>query len=290
MEFSKKKIIVVGLGKSGVSVSRWLSSKGAYVTISDIKSESDLDRDILKEAQKLDVKIEAGEHRFETFVNSDMIIVSPGVPLDIEPLKKAEEKEIPIIGEMELAAREIKTPIIAVTGTNGKSTAVSMLESMINTSGMKMFVGGNIGTPLTDYITEGQDADYVLLEVSSFQLDTMESFHPMVSLLLNISPDHLDRYVDYEEYVQSKLKIFANQGLGDYAVLNDDDRKLAAFRPKGGLCVLRYGMGKEGKQKTPFLMEKVWYFEFLVKKIASLILVDSGSPAGTIWKTLWARH
>ena len=200
MEFAKKKVLVLGLGKSGLSAARWLSRSGADVTIGDIKPEADLDQELLKQALALGVKLETGGHRAETFINSDIIILSPGVPMDIEPLKAARERGIPVMGEMELASRLFDTPIIAVTGTNGKSTAVSLLGSMIKDSGARIFVGGNIGTPLMDYVAGDQDADHVVVEVSSFQLDSMELFCPKVSLLLNISPDHLDRYLDYEAY------------------------------------------------------------------------------------------
>ncbi|MDB9822722.1 UDP-N-acetylmuramoyl-L-alanine--D-glutamate ligase [Deltaproteobacteria bacterium] len=252
MEFLKKKILVVGLGKSGLSASRWLIGKGAYVTIGDIKSPSELEGELYREALELGAKLETGEHRLETFVDSDLIIVSPGVPLDAGPLRAAAERGIPVIGEMELAVRLFDTPVVAVTGTNGKTTAVSMLELMISESGASLFVGGNIGTPLMDYVAGNRDADYVLVEVSSFQLDAMEQFRPLVSLLLNVSPDHLERYADYEAYVRSKLKIFQNQGPGHYAVLNDDDERLSSFRPGGGVSVLRYGI-EERDGRNAFL-------------------------------------
>ena len=256
MEFLKKKIMIVGLGKSGLSASRWLIREGADITIGDIRSEAELDEEFYKEALKLGVRLETGEHKKETFVKSDMIVVSPGVPLDIGPLRAAKKRGIPIIGEMELASRFVGTPIVAVTGTNGKSTAVSLLESMIKDSGASLFVGGNIGAPLTDYVAGDRKADYVLVEVSSFQLDTMELFCPMISLILNISPDHLDRYSDYESYVQSKLKICQNQGPGNYAILNDDDSRLSCFRPGGKVSVLRYGMEKR-ENRNAFLDGKV---------------------------------
>ncbi len=246
MEFLKKRILVAGLGRSGLSAARWLIREGADVTIGDIRSEKELERGSYNEAVRLGARLETGGHSIETFVSQDMIIVSPGVSLEIAPLKAAEEKGIPIIGEMELAGRLFDTPVVAVTGTNGKSTAVTLLELMIRASGAKLFVGGNIGTPLMDYVAGDRSADYVLVEVSSFQLDTMEKFCPVVSLLLNITPDHLDRYPDYEGYVQSKLRIFQNQGLGHYAILNDDDERLARFRPKSEVTVLRYGMEKRG--------------------------------------------
>jgi len=249
MEFKKKKILVVGLGKSGLSAARWLSREGAEVIISEIKAEPDIDGALLKEVLSLGIKPETGSHRKETFLRSDMIIISPGVPIDIDPLKAAREIGIPVMGEMELACRHIDVPIIAVTGTNGKSTATALLGAMIENAGFKVFVGGNIGTPLMDYVVGSWKADYAVVEVSSFQLDTMEQFCPMISLLLNISPDHLDRYDDYDAYVQSKLKIFQNQGSGHYAILNDDDEKLSRYRPPEDISVLRYGLNKsKGRQ------------------------------------------
>ncbi len=252
MEFLKKRILVVGLGRSGLSAARWLIKEGADVTIGEIRPKGELQGELYDEAVKLGAKLETGGHSIETFVNQDMIIVSPGVPLEIDPLKAARDKGILIIGEMELAGRLFDTPVVAVTGTNGKSTVVTILESMIRASGATVFLGGNIGTPLMDYVAGGQVADYVLVEVSSFQLDTMEQFCPVVSLLLNITPDHLDRYPDYEAYVQSKLKIFQNQGPGHYAILNDDDQRLSCFRPKGGVTVLRYGI-EEREGRNAFL-------------------------------------
>lgn len=245
MELSHKKVLVVGLGKSGLSAARYLSKEGAMVTVSDLKEEAELDRALLHEALQLGIDLETGRHRQQTFLNADMIIVSPGVPMDIGPLRAASKAGIPILGEMELAVRLMHTPLLAVTGTNGKSTATALLGSLLQSAGLKVFVGGNIGTPLTDYVAGAWRADYAVVEVSSFQLDTMENFSPMVALLLNISPDHLDRYPDYDTYVQSKLKIFRNQGPGQYAILNDDDAVLSRFEPPSGVTILRYGWEKK---------------------------------------------
>ena len=257
MELVKKRILVVGLGRSGLSAARWLSREGAEVTISDIKMEADLDDELLNKTLELGIKLETGSHRKETFLNSDMIILSPGVPHDIDPLKAATETGIPVIGEMELAARLIRVPIVAVTGTNGKSTTTALVGCMLKRAGLKTFVGGNIGIPLMDYMVDDWEADFAVVEVSSFQLDTMNSFRPAVSLLLNISPDHLDRYSDYEAYVQSKLKIFQNQGSGQYAILNDDDEKLSQFAPAGEVSVLRYGIEKKEDRQAFLHGEKL---------------------------------
>ncbi len=246
MDVFEKKVLVVGLGKSGLSASRWLSRQGAHVTVSELRGEADLDPGLLNETWELGIKLEFGGHRKETFFNTDLIIVSPGVPLDMEPLRAAKGKGIAVLGEMELAGRLIDTPIVAVTGTNGKSTTTAFLGAMIEKAGLRAFVGGNIGRPLLDYVAGDWKADYAVVEVSSFQLDTMERLCPMISLLLNISPDHLDRYPSYEAYVQSKLRIFENQRSGQYAILNDDDECLSNFEPRGDVSVLRYGIEKRG--------------------------------------------
>ena len=248
MEFFQKRILVAGIGKSGISASLWLADKGADVTIADIKEEGDIDRDALNRLRESGVRLELGAHRKETFINSDLIVVSPGVPLDMSVLMAAREKGVPVIGEMELASRLFDTPIIAVTGTNGKTTAVSLLGEMIKKSGLKVFVGGNIGTPAMDYAAGERDGDYVLLEVSSFQLDTIEYFCPGVALLLNITPDHLERYPDFDAYVQSKLRLFKNQGKGSYAVLNDDDEALHRFNMSQGPSLLRYGITQDNER------------------------------------------
>jgi len=238
-------VLVVGLGKSGLSVVRYLVREGARVTVSDMKPEADLAPGPLREMKALGVTMETGEHRLGTFLGAERIIVSPGVPLDRAPLAAAKEKGIPVSGEMDLAVQIMNTPIVAVTGTNGKSTVTAFLGSLLQNAGHKVFVGGNLGTPLIDYAASGSKADVAVVEVSSFQLDTMESFSPLVALLLNISPDHLDRYPNYEAYVQSKLKIFKNQGAGDFAILNDDDDVLSAFAPPKDVSVLRYGLKKK---------------------------------------------
>lgn len=244
MEFKNKKILVVGFGKSGLSAARYLISKGAQVTIGDIKPETDLDTSMLNEVRDTGVNFELGEHRIETFINSDMIIVSPGIPLDIKPLSAAREAGVPVTGELETASRFFDTPVLAVTGTNGKTTTVSLLDEMIRRSGLDLFTGGNIGAPLIDYVLGDGNTDYVLVEVSSFQLDTIEKFSPFVSLILNITPDHLDRYENFDAYVRSKLRITQNQGEGKFAVINNDDPLLHDFDPGSGVSVLRYGFKK----------------------------------------------
>ena len=248
-ELFQKRVLIVGLGKSGISAARWLAAQGALVTVSERREVHTLEDSLRQDILEFGIKLETGSHREETFMASDMIVVSPGVPISLKPLLAAKEMGIPVIGEMELASRLIDTPMLAVTGTNGKSTTTALLSHIIKKAGRKVFMGGNIGTPLMDYANSDQKADYAVVEVSSFQLDTIETFCPMISLLLNISPDHLDRYPDYETYVHSKLGIFKNQGSGQYAIINDDDKVLSQYSSSGGVSVLRYGREKkEGRR------------------------------------------
>ena len=241
---SKSKVLVVGLGTSGLWTARWLAGQGADVIVTEMKMESELDPDILRELLKLGVILEVGGHKKETFLNVDTIILSPGVPHDMALIKSASEKKIPVVGELELASRFIDTPIIAVTGTNGKTTVTTFLGRMLENARFNVFVGGNIGMPLIAYAASEQKADYLVLEVSSFQLDTIHTFSPYISIILNISPDHLDRYPDYEAYIQSKLRLYENQGDGQYLILNRDDQRLSSVSPSSGVFLLFYGSEK----------------------------------------------
>jgi len=240
----KSKVLVVGLGTSGLWTARWLAGQGADVIVTEKKRESELDPDILRELLELGVRLEVGGHKKETFLDVDTIILSPGVPHDMVLIKSASEKKIPVVGELELASRFIDTPIIAVTGTNGKTTVTTFLGCMLENAGFNVFVGGNIGTPLIAYAASEQRADYLVLEVSSFQLDTIHTFSPYISIILNISPDHLDRYPDYEAYIQSKLRLYENQGDGQYLILNRDDQRLSSVTPSSGVSLLFYGSEK----------------------------------------------
>ncbi len=254
-DITEGKILVVGLGISGVVTASWLAKAGAHVDVSEIRPEKDLDPAICRELRELGVGLETGGHCEHTFLNADTIIVSPGVPHNTTLLHKARERGSLVIGELEFASRLINTPMIAVTGTNGKSTVTTFLGRMLKTAGYDVFVGGNIGTPLMAYVTEDRQADYAVIEVSSFQLDTVETFCPHISLILNISPDHLDRYPSYEAYVESKLRVFMNQGSDQHVIINDDDERLAEVHPSSGVSVIRYGLKKK-KGRHAFIEQK----------------------------------
>lgn len=222
LDFENKKVLVVGLAKTGLAVARFLKDRGAQVTATDLKEKDELNS-YVHEAFNMGISLELGTHKIESFTDSDLIVVSPGVPHRITPMEAARAAGVPVIGEVELASRYIKELIVAITGTNGKTTTTSLIGEMLKASGRKVFVGGNIGAPLIDYLNSGTHADVIVAEISSFQLDTIESFRPKVGVILNITEDHLDRYNDFRHYVRSKGKLFKNQESTDVAVLNRID-------------------------------------------------------------------
>ncbi len=224
--FAGRHVLVVGLGKSGMSSIKLLKKMGARVSVSDSSEKGNIDQEALDRLRQEDVFVETGMHSKELFFSADHVVVSPGVPLTASVLQEVRAKGTPIIGEMGLAARSMKTPMAAVTGTNGKSTVVTLLAGMFQSAGKKVFLGGNLGTPLTEYVLGLQDADIAVVEVSSFQLDTAGAFRPDVALLLNITPDHLDRYAGFDAYAESKMSIFAYQKPDDIAVLNGNDEEI----------------------------------------------------------------
>jgi UDP-N-acetylmuramoylalanine--D-glutamate ligase len=221
-DFQDKNILIIGLGISGYAAAAFLKGKDAAVTVTDMAQEKALEP-LASKIRDMGIPMELGGHRRETIQNSDMIILSPGVPHTIEPVQRAVDMGIPVIGEIELAARFIKEPIIAVTGTNGKTTTTRLIGEMLTSCGYKVFVGGNIGRPLIEYADQKEKSDFVIAEVSSFQLDTVDLFKPRVGVLLNVSEDHLDRYSDMRQYAMAKLRLFENQDDSDIAVLNGSD-------------------------------------------------------------------
>jgi len=229
LELVQKNILVVGLGKSGRAAARFAARQKARVTVTDLNVADNL-TDFLPGLQDQGIRLVLGEHPGDIFKQAELIVVSPGVPHTIAPLELARQAGVPILGELEFAARFVREPVVAITGTNGKTTTTALVGDMLEHSGKRVFVGGNIGNPLIDYVAGGGGADLVVLEVSSFQLDTAITFRANVAVLLNISADHLDRYDDFEAYVRSKGRIFRNQTQADTAVVNRMDpeiRKLA---------------------------------------------------------------
>jgi UDP-N-acetylmuramoylalanine--D-glutamate ligase len=222
LNWKGSSVLIVGLGKTGLALVDFSLRQGARVRVSDSRPAEEL-RPLLSRIPAAEVALEAGGHSAEFFLQADLILLSPGVPLDLPPLVQARARGIPLWGELEVFTRFCDTPVVAVTGTNGKTTTTALLNEMLQAGGKSTFLGGNIGRPLTEYLLGHETPDWVVAEISSFQLDTATSFRPRVGLLLNITEDHLDRYEGFQAYVQSKGRLFRNQGEGDAAVLNLDD-------------------------------------------------------------------
>jgi UDP-N-acetylmuramoylalanine--D-glutamate ligase len=218
----RNKVLVIGLGVSGRAVCELLLKQGVRVVGTDLRTR-DRFGNALDAIESQGCVLRLGIHPLEDFLGADQIVVSPGVPLDLEPLQSAARSGVEIVGELEWAWRQTQLPVVAVTGTNGKTTTTSLLGEMLKASGRRVFVGGNIGTPLSRWLLEGIEADLLVLEVSSFQLDTASSFRPDVGVLLNVTEDHLDRYEGFEAYIESKFSLFSRQTLDQYAVINLDD-------------------------------------------------------------------
>jgi UDP-N-acetylmuramoylalanine--D-glutamate ligase len=222
LDVQGKRVTVVGLARSGAAACRLLANRGARVTGSDHHPAEKIQID-LDDLRKRGVTVELGQHRPETFLQADLIVVSPGVDSDLPLLQKARSRGVRIWSEVELAFRATEAPFIAVTGTNGKSTTTTLIGLMIEKADKKVVVAGNIGTALSD-VVDGLTSEYwVVAEISSFQLEAIETFRPRVALLLNVTPDHLDRYADLAAYLQAKMRVFLNQQPDDTAVLNADD-------------------------------------------------------------------
>ena len=222
MELNGKHVLVVGLGKSGVASALFLKAHGARVTVSDTKSGDELRNEI---PVLLDhgITVETGGHGERTFRGQDLIVVSPGVPIDVAPLVQARAMGESVIGEIELAAQFLPGPIVAITGSNGKTTTTTLTGEIISADGFPALVGGNIGTPAISLADEAKPGTVIVLEVSSFQLETIATFRPKVAVVLNVTPDHLDRHRTFEVYANAKARIFENQQESDFAVLNADD-------------------------------------------------------------------
>jgi UDP-N-acetylmuramoylalanine--D-glutamate ligase len=241
MELKGRKVLVVGLGKSGLAAALFLRRKGAQVTVSDVRSAESLASEIpalLEEG----IMVEAGGHGLLTFRRQDLIVVSPGVPLDTPELAQARSFGLPVIGELELAAQFLKGKILAITGSNGKTTTTTLAGAILAEAGIPSLVGGNIGVPVVDLIERSTDATWSVLEVSSFQLESTETFHPAVAVILNITPDHLDRHGSFENYARAKERIFAQQNEGDALVLNADNARAAQAAARSAANVLWFSI------------------------------------------------
>jgi UDP-N-acetylmuramoylalanine--D-glutamate ligase len=222
MDLLGKKVLVVGMARTGIATAKFLKAKGSLVTTTEVKPEEEM-REAVQELKGMDLSAEWGGHRTETFLKQDLVVVSPGVDLSTDPIQKANRHGVRVISEIELAYHFIHVPILAITGTNGKTTTTLLLGEMLKADGRKVGVGGNVGEPLILFADGRNRWEVLVVEISSFQLEAIEHFRPRISVLLNITEDHLDRYSSYTDYREAKARIFANQNSGDLAILNRDD-------------------------------------------------------------------
>jgi UDP-N-acetylmuramoylalanine--D-glutamate ligase len=247
MDLANKRVLVVGLGKSGVASALFLRSHGARVTVSDAKPPDELKEEIPKLLDE-GIAVETGGHGERTFQGQDLIVVSPGVPVDAPPLVQARALGEKVIGEIELAAQFFPGRIVAITGSNGKTTTTTLAGEVVKAGDFPTVVGGNIGTPAITLIQEATSNTIAVLEVSSFQLETIQTFRPWIAVILNITPDHLDRHRTFDAYVDAKARIFENQNANDCAVLNADDPTTSRMGGRTQAQVFWFSRKEEVKQ------------------------------------------
>ena len=233
IELAGKQVLVVGLARTGIATALFCAARGARVTATEERPESQIAETAAK-LRAAGVTLELGGHQTQTFVQQDLIVPSPGVPPTMPALAAARVIGIPVWSEIELAWRFLRGRLVCITGSNGKTTTTSLTGHILETAGLPVQVAGNIGTPLISRVDVSSDAGFTVVEASSFQLESIAAFRPDVAVLLNVTPDHLDRHGSFETYGRSKARIFENQTEEDAAVLNADDagaRKYAPSRP-----------------------------------------------------------
>lgn len=224
-----QRVTVVGAARSGLAAARLLAQRGARVTLSDARSD-------VPEAEPLrtlGIELELGGHKMETLTNADLVVLSPGVLPGQPAIAAARAQGVPVVGEVELASRWLLGRVIAITGTKGKSTTTELTGRMLETAGFKVTVGGNIGSPLSAQVSDSTPETLHVVETSSFQLEQIETFHPWIAVMLNFSPDHLDRHPSVEAYAAAKARIFDNQDARDWAVINADDPSVLELARRG---------------------------------------------------------
>ena len=231
-EFAGKRVLVVGLARSGVAASQFCAQRGAIVTATDAKNEAELG-DVPGQLRQAGVALALGGHAGVNVASHELLVVSPGVPVNAPMLAEARALRIPVWSEIELAWRFLRGKLVAITGSNGKTTTASLVAHILRTAGIPTLIGGNIGTPLVSLVGSSSEDTVTVAEVSSFQLETIDAFRPEIGALLNLTPDHLDRHASFEDYAAAKMRLFENQSEDDAAVLNADDPEVARRAPFG---------------------------------------------------------
>ncbi|HEX9290486.1 MAG TPA: UDP-N-acetylmuramoyl-L-alanine--D-glutamate ligase [Anaeromyxobacteraceae bacterium] len=241
LRLAGQRVLVVGLARSGVAAARVARARGAQVTVTDRRAATEL-APAVKELEG-EVELALGGHDAADFTRADLIVVSPGVPLALPEIQGARRQGVPVLAEVELAARLLPpAPLVGITGTNGKSTTTALAGALLGRD-RRVFTGGNLGTPLSELVLSGRVVDAVVVELSSFQLEGIERLRPKVAALLNVTPDHLDRYRDVGEYALAKARLFMNQEAGDFAVANARDPRTVALAGASRAELLTFGDG-----------------------------------------------
>jgi UDP-N-acetylmuramoylalanine--D-glutamate ligase len=237
-DVTNKRVTVVGAARSGLAAAELLARRGARVTLSDARA------DVPEAAylRGLGISLELGGHVADTFTSADLVVLSPGVPPEQDVVQAARDRGIPVIAEIELASRWLQGRVIAITGTKGKSTTTALTGRILEAAGFKVTVGGNIGSPLSAQVSESTPDTFHVVETSSFQLEQIDTFHPWIAVMLNFSPDHLDRHPDVAAYGAAKARVFENQDAGDFAVINADDPAVLALARKGRAAARRFSV------------------------------------------------
>jgi UDP-N-acetylmuramoylalanine--D-glutamate ligase len=232
IELAGKRVLVVGLARTGIATALFCAARGARVTSTEERPESQIPETAAK-LRAAGVRLELGGHKAQTFIEQDLIVPSPGVPLILPSLAAARAVGIPVWSEIELASRFLRGRLVCITGSNGKTTTTSLIGHILESAGLPVQVAGNIGTPLISRVDVSSDGGFTVVEASSFQLEAISAFRPDVAVLLNVTPDHLDRHGSLEAYRRAKARIFENQTEHDAAVLNADDVAVTACAPSG---------------------------------------------------------
>jgi UDP-N-acetylmuramoylalanine--D-glutamate ligase len=264
-----KRVTVAGAARSGIAASELLAARGARVTLSDSRTE-------VSEAEPLraqGVELELGGHKTETFSGADLIVMSPGVPPEQPVIAQARGRGVPVIGELELASRWLRGRMVAITGTKGKSTTTELTGRILDAAGFNVTVGGNIGAPLSAQVAQSTPESVHVVEASSFQLEQIDTFHPWIAVMLNFSPDHLDRHPTVEAYGAAKARVFENQDAGDWKVINADDPAVLALARKGRAQTRLFAM--RGSIDAGTAIEDGWIVDRAPQQTRKLVPLDA---------------
>ena len=260
---------VAGAARSGLAAAELLARRGARVTLSEMRSEAP-ETDPLK---RLGVQLELGGHLTPTFADADLVVLSPGVPPETPAILAARDRRVPVIAEIELASRWLQGRVIAITGTKGKSTTTALTGRMLEAAGFKVTVGGNIGAPLSAQVSESTPDTFHVVETSSFQLEQIDTFHPWIAVMLNFSPDHLDRHPTVDAYGAAKARIFENQNARDFAVINADDPTVLELARRGRATARLFA--RSGSIARGTVVEDGWIVDRRPDLAARLVPLDA---------------